>query len=150
MDRAYITSYAFDDRHIQWSSIEVPGCGVLPDFAFAPLAGSMELCDPWAATPSPHRVTSIKNVGDLRGGCTTAYVAVACCSSLSMTRCRSLAGSLWRTSLRHVGGEWELAESMMTISRHAAQYWTVDRKRLQVHCGVNNGGSILLPEEVLP
>ena len=43
MDHVHTTSYAFDDRNIQWGPIEVPGCGVLPDFAFAPLAGSMEL-----------------------------------------------------------------------------------------------------------
>jgi hypothetical protein len=43
MDRANTTSYAFDDRNIQWGPIEVPGCGVLSDFEFAPLAGSMEL-----------------------------------------------------------------------------------------------------------
>jgi hypothetical protein len=43
MDHAHTTSYAFDDRNIQWGPIEVPGCGVLPDFEFAPLAGSMEL-----------------------------------------------------------------------------------------------------------
>src|SRR6266851_9018604 len=30
MDRAQTTSYAFDDRNIQWGAIEVPGCGVLP------------------------------------------------------------------------------------------------------------------------
>ena len=43
MDRANTTSYAFDDRNIQWGPIEVPGCGLLLDFEFAPLAGSMEL-----------------------------------------------------------------------------------------------------------
>ena len=36
-------SYAFDDQKIQWAPIEVPGCGVLADFDFAPLAGSVEL-----------------------------------------------------------------------------------------------------------
>jgi len=36
MDRAPTTPYAFDDRNIKWGAIEVPGCGVLPDFAFAP------------------------------------------------------------------------------------------------------------------
>ena len=35
-------SYAFDDQKIQWAPIEVPGCGVLADFDFAPLAGSVE------------------------------------------------------------------------------------------------------------
>ena len=158
MDRAHTTSYAFDDRNIQWGPIEVPGCGVLPHFEFAPLAGSMEFkvvdflikfppkqevngrvvnlihahrhCGitnlfviagehhiyepdgtlrevrPVGNSPSPHRVTFIQNVGDLRGvWCTTACVAVACCSSSSMTRCRSWAGSRWRTSLLHVGSK---------------------------------------------
>ena len=43
MDSTHTTSYAFDDRQIQWAPIEVAGCGVLADFEFAPLAGSMEL-----------------------------------------------------------------------------------------------------------
>ena len=38
----HAASYAFDESRIQWAPIEVPGCGVLADFEFAPLAGSME------------------------------------------------------------------------------------------------------------
>jgi len=35
-------AYAFDDQKLEWAPIEVPGCGVLADFEFAPLAGNLE------------------------------------------------------------------------------------------------------------
>ena len=43
MSLTHTAPYAFDESRIQWAPIEVPGCGVLADFEFAPLAGSMEL-----------------------------------------------------------------------------------------------------------
>ena len=42
MSLTHTAPYAFDESRIQWAPIEVPGCGVLADFEFAPLAGSME------------------------------------------------------------------------------------------------------------
>ena len=36
-------AYALDDESLQWAPIEVPGCGVLENFEFAPLAGSTKL-----------------------------------------------------------------------------------------------------------
>jgi hypothetical protein len=43
MNRAHTTSYAFDDRNIQWSPVEVPGFGLWPDFEFSMLAADREL-----------------------------------------------------------------------------------------------------------
>jgi hypothetical protein len=43
MDRAHTTSYAFDDRNIQWNPVEVPGFGLWPGFEFSMLAADRDL-----------------------------------------------------------------------------------------------------------
>ena len=42
MNATRTAAYPFDDRKLEWAPTEVPGCGILADFEFAPLAGNLE------------------------------------------------------------------------------------------------------------